>query len=220
MLRLLGCGDMAIATKEHAMSFDDKKEQLAALYEEFERQGAPFRVQAVCVKGCADCCIQVGTVAATTLEGMLIREYLEGWSKPSREAVRRRLRVNRREKLTQVFARCAFLDEEQVCTVYPVRPFSCRRLYSVKICGEQGPVIHRRAMALASRTIEILQDLDPAGCSGHLSFILYLLEKQEFRRAYHQGRWNRGRFQKLVERYRLAVHADRSVRGESSPPVL
>jgi uncharacterized protein len=202
------------------MKLAEKKRQLVALYEAFERQVAPFRAQAVCVKGCADCCIQVGTVAATTLEGMVIREYLEGWSKPARKAVRQRLHANRREKLTQVFARCAFLDEEQACTVYPVRPFSCRRLYSVKTCGDQGPVIHRRAMALASRTIEVLQDLDPAGCSGHLSFILYLLEKQEFRRAYLQRVWNPGNFQELLERYQLALHTDRSGRGKSSPPVM
>jgi uncharacterized protein len=202
------------------MRLGAKKEQLFSLYEEFERQVAPFRAQAVCVKGCADCCIQVGTVAATTLEGIVIREYLEGWSNSAREAVQQRLRANRREKLTQVFARCAFLDDEQACTVYPVRPFSCRRLYSVKTCGEQGPVIHRRAMALASRTIEMLQELDPAGCSGHLSFILYLLEKQEFRRTYLEGRWNRDSFQRLVERYQLALHTDRNGRGKSSPPVM
>jgi len=202
------------------MSFDEQKEQLAALYEEFERQVAPFRALAVCVKGCADCCIQVGTVAATTLEGMMIHEYLQGWSREQMAALKVRLKQNRREKLAQVFARCAFLDDEQACTVYPVRPFSCRRLYSVKTCGEQGPVIHRRAMALASRTIEILQDLDPAGYSGHLSFILHLLEKQEFRRAYLQGVWNAGNFQELVERYQLALHTDRSGRGKSSPPML
>jgi len=199
-------------TMPSVMRLPEKKGQLFSLYEEFERRVAPFRAQAVCVKGCADCCIQVGTVAATTLEGMVLRGYLEGWSKQSREAVRQRLRANRREKLTQVFARCAFLDEKQACTVYPVRPFSCRRLYSVKTCGEQGPVVHRQAMALASRIIEVLQDLDPAGCSGHLSFILHLLGKKEFRRAYLQGIWNPGRFQKLVERYQLMAHADK-VRG-------
>lgn len=198
---------------------DEKKEQLVALCEGFEREIAPFRAQAVCVKGCADCCIQVGTVAATTLEGMVICEYLKGWSQPAREAVRRRLRMNRREKLTQVFARCAFLDEKQACTVYPVRPFSCRRLYSVKTCGEQGPVVHRAAMALASRTLQALQDLDPAGCSGHLSFILHLLDNKEFQRAYLEGLWNPGRLQKLVECYQLTVHTDRSGRGKSSPPV-
>ena len=202
------------------MSFDEQKEQLAALYEEFERQVAPFRAQAVCLKGCADCCIQVGTVAATTLEGMVIREYLQGWSREQMADLKVRLKQNRSEKLAQVFARCAFLDEEKACTVYPVRPFSCRRLYSVKTCGEQGPVIHRRAMALASRTIEVLQDLDPAGCSGHLSFILYLLEKPEFRRAYLQGVWNAENFQELVERYQLTLHTNRSGQGRSSPPVM
>ena len=207
-------------TMPSVMRLAEKKGRLFSLYEEFERRVAPFRAQAVCVKGCADCCIQVGTVAATTLEGMVIREYLEGWSKPARKAVRQRLHANRREKLTQVFARCAFLDEEQACTVYPVRHFSCRRLYSVKTCGDQGPVIHRRAMALASRTIEVLQDLDPAGCSGHLSFILYLLEKPEFRRAYLQGVWNAENFQELVERYQLTLHTNRSGQGRSSPPVM
>ena len=194
------------------MSFDEQKEQLAALYEEFERQVAPFRAQAVCLKGCADCCIQVGTVAATTLEGMVIREYLQGWSREQMADLKVRLKQNRSEKLAQVFARCAFLDEEKACTVYPVRPFSCRRLYSVKTCGEQGPVIHRRAMALAAQTIHALQDLDPAGCSGHVSFILHLLDKVEFRRVYHQGLWNPGNFQRLLERYQLTLHAEK-VRG-------
>jgi hypothetical protein len=195
---------------ESAVRLDKRKAQLLALYEEFEGEITRFRAQAVCVKGCADCCIQVGTVAATTLEGMVIREYLEGWPRRSQEEVRQRLRINRSEKLAQVFARCAFLDEEQACTVYLVRPFSCRRLYSVKTCGDHGPVIHRRAMALAGRTIAALQDLDPAGCSGHLSFILHLLDQKEFRRAYLQGLWNPGRFQKLVERYRLTAHTDRT----------
>ena len=169
----------AMKTMPSGMRLDEEKGQLFSLYEEFERRVAPFRSQTVCVKGCADCCIQVGTVAATTLEGMVIREYLEGWPRESRKAVRRRLRMNRREKLTQVFARCAFLDEKQACTVYPVRPFSCRRLYSVKVCGEHGPVIHRRAMALASQTIEAMQALESVGCSGHLSFVLHLLDNKE-----------------------------------------
>jgi Fe-S-cluster containining protein len=207
-------------TMPSVMTLAEKKGQLFSLYEEFERRVAPFRAQAVCVKGCADCCIQVGTVAATTLEGMVLREYLDGWSKPAREDVRQRLRMNRREKLSQVFARCAFLDDKHACTVYPVRPFSCRRLYSVKTCGEQGPVVHRAAMALASQTIQVLQELDQAGCSGHLSFILNLLDKREFRRAYLQGVWNAGNFQELVELYQLALHTDRSGRGKSSPPVM
>ena len=57
-------------TMPSVMRLGDKKQQLVALYEEFEHQVAPLRAEAVCIKGCADCCIQVGTVAATTLEGM------------------------------------------------------------------------------------------------------------------------------------------------------
>jgi len=39
-------------------------------------------------------------------------------------------------------------------------------------------------VALAKRAVREMQQLDDTGYSGHLSFILYLLERPEFRKLY------------------------------------
>ena len=67
------------------------------------------------------------------------------------------------------------------------RPFSCRRLYSLRRCSDGGPMVHRQAMAVARQTIIEIQHLDKNGYSGHHSFILYLLDQQEFRSFYRSG---------------------------------
>jgi hypothetical protein len=69
-------------------------------------------------------------------------------------------------------------------------------------------VVHRRAFIVGQQKEKELQRLDPAGCSGHLSFILHLLEKRASRQAYLQGNWNAEDFKDLIERYQLVVHRD------------
>jgi hypothetical protein len=184
----------------------EKKRLVFKLYDEHERLVEPFKEQAVCEKGCASCCIDVGKVGATTLEGLIILEYLQGWDHQAIEEINRRLRENRSEKLNSVLLRCPFLDEEASCRIYAVRPFSCRRLYSVKKCDGQGAVVHRQAHVLGQKIEKELQDLDPEGCSGHLSFILHLLEKEPFRRGYMKGSWKVEDFRDIIKRYELVVH--------------
>jgi hypothetical protein len=58
-----------------------------------------------------------------------------------------------------------------------------------------------------------LQQLDPGGCSGHLSFILHLLEDESFRRHYLQGNWNEEDFRGMIERYRLVIHKGGTLPG-------
>jgi hypothetical protein len=53
-----------------------------------------------------------------------------------------------------------------------------------------------------------LQELDPDGCSGHLSFILHLLEREPFRRGYLKGSWKVEDFRDIIESYELVVHGD------------
>ena len=137
---------------------------------------------------------------------MIILEYLQGWDHRAIEELNRSLRENRSEKLNSALVRCPFLDEEASCRIYEVRPFSCRRLYSVKKCDGQGAVVHRQAFVLGQKAEKELQELDPEGCSGHLSFILHLLESEAFRRDYVQGRWRLEDFREIFERYKLLVH--------------
>ena len=190
------------------MDYRKKKKEVFKLYDEYERLVEPFKSQAVCEKGCASCCIDVGSVGATTLEALIILEHLKGWDQPERLEIDRSLRENRHDKVNSVLVRCAFLDEEQSCRIYSVRPFSCRRLYSVRKCDGQGAVVHRQATVLGQRIEKELQNLDPGGCSGHLSFILRLLEKEPFRRGYLQGSWKVEDFRDILKRYELVVHRD------------
>jgi hypothetical protein len=188
------------------LDYRKKKKQVFKLYDKYERQVEPFKSQAVCEMGCASCCIDVGSVGATTLEGLIITEYLQGWDRQALKEIHRGLRENRNHKLKQVFVRCAFLDQEQSCRIYAVRPFSCRRLYSVKKCEGRGAVVHRQAVVLGQKIEKELQELDPGGCSGHLSFILRLLEKNGFQEGYLRQNWSTEKFKAIIERYELAVH--------------
>ena len=188
------------------MDVKEKKKQVFKLYDKYERLAQPFMSQAVCEKGCASCCIDVGSVGATTLEGLIILEHIQGWDRKALKEIERVLRENRKDKLNQVFARCAFLDQEQSCRIYALRPFSCRRLYSLRKCDGHGAVVHRQAVALGQKIEKELQNLDPDGCSGHLSFILHLLEKHGFRQDYLRENWSVKKFKDIIEQYELVVH--------------
>jgi hypothetical protein len=192
----------------YKLDFTEKKKQVFNLYDKYERLVQPYKAQAVCEKGCASCCIDVGSVGATTLEGLIILEYIQGWDRQALKEINRNLGENRNDKLSQVFSRCAFLDQEQSCRIYAVRPFSCRRLYSVRQCDGQGAVVHRQAVMLGQKIEKELQKLDPDGCSGHLSFILHLLEREPFRRGYLKGSWKVEDFRDIIESYELVVHGD------------
>ena len=190
----------------YKLNYREKKKQVFKLYDKYERLVQPFMSQAVCEKGCASCCIDVGSVGATTLEGLIILEHIQGWGRQALREINRVLRENRKDKLNQVFARCAFLDQEQSCRIYAVRPFSCRRLYSLRKCDGQGAVVHRQAVALGQKIEKELQNLDADGCSGHLSFILHLLEKHGFRQDYLRESWSEAEFKEIIEQYELVVH--------------
>jgi len=192
--------------KSGTVDLDTKKKQIFKLYEKYERLVEPFKDQAVCEKGCASCCIDVGSVGATTLEGLIITEYIQRWDRQAIKEINRGLRENRHGKLNSVLVRCAFLDEEQNCLIYEVRPFSCRRLYSMRRCEGQGPVVHRQAYIIGQKTEKELQQLDSEGCSGHLSFILRLLEKNGSRQGYLRENWSTEKFKDIIERYELVVH--------------
>jgi hypothetical protein len=51
-----------------------------------------------------------------------------------------------------------------------------------------------------------LQQLDPHGCSGHLSFILDLLVQEGFRQGYLRGNWELEDFRNTIASYELVPH--------------
>ncbi len=166
----------------------EKRARLHDLYARFAKAAEPHVVSAVCGPGCADCCTTVGSVDITTMEGMMILRHLQGLSPAVREAFNKKLKLNRKQKAEAEYARCAFLLENNLCGIYEERPFSCRRLYSLETCGEAtGPTVHREVWSLSESTVSALQQLDDTGYSGHLSYILQLLQDPKFRKTYLDG---------------------------------
>lgn len=167
----------------------EKRTKLKELYSQYEEDVAEFKKSAACVKGCADCCIGVGNIDITTFEGIIIHDRLATFKGPLKSEIKARLAQNKMERENGRLSRCAFLRADKTCMIYDIRPFSCRWLYSVKKCIGGSPTIHRQALTLAKQTVKKIQQLDFSGYSGHISYILYLLDKKEFRNLYLRGKF-------------------------------
>jgi Fe-S-cluster containining protein len=167
----------------------EKREKLKELYSQYEKDVAEFKKSAACVKGCADCCIDVGNIDITTLEGIIIHDRVNTFEKSLKSEIKTGLAKNKMEREKGRLSRCAFLKADNTCMIYNIRPFSCRRLYSVKKCDGASPTIHRQALNLAGQTVKKIQRLDSSGYSGHISYILFLLDGEEFRKLYLYGKF-------------------------------
>ena len=172
------------------MDFTEKMSRVQNVYEQFEADTAEFRQAAVCKPGCAYCCNEMGTIDITTLEGVMIHERLAQLKRPALSKVTKQLTrdIRRREKNEKT--RCPLLQKNNRCMIYTTRPFSCRQLYSLKLCGEQGPTLHRQAVSLAKTAVAMIQAIDDTGYSGHLSYGLHMLGSEKFWRVYRTGGFN------------------------------
>ena len=169
------------------MEFDKKIVLLNDIYPDHDAAVRPYMSAAICKKGCAFCCTHYGSLDITTLEGFIIYERIDRYKRPLKIRIKKAISQNRRRKENGKTARCPFLNRENGCTIYDVRPFSCRQLYSLKDCREYGPTLHRRAVEINARTIERLQHLDDTGYSGHISYIISMLDDRDFRTLYTGG---------------------------------
>ena len=172
------------------MDLKDKQKQLIEIYDQFEKDLEPYQKDALCKPGCSFCCTHFGSVDITTLEGYRIIQFLKGLPKPQQKTLQKKMDKNKKERENQKTSSCPFLKPDNTCLIYEVRPYSCRRLYSVKKCGDEGPTVHRQAMDLSQKTLRTLQSLDSNGYSGHITFILYLLRQSDFLNHYLSGGFN------------------------------
>ena len=169
------------------MTFKEKREQLKLIYRCFEESAYAYKKDAICKIGCTYCCMHAGSIDIITLEGLIIRESINTFPKVIKTRIKKKLSSNRRDKENRKIAPCPFLKADNTCMIYEIRPFSCRRLYSTQECRGRGPTVHRQVMKLAGETVKDMQRLDHTGYSGHISFILYLLDKPAFRKLYLSG---------------------------------
>jgi hypothetical protein len=188
------------------MNPTQKRERLFSIYEEFERDAAPWIKDALCGPGCSFCCTHFGSVDVTTLEALNIHDFVMRLPDEDREALRRGISANRELKLAGRAAPCPFLAEDQTCRIHAARPFSCRQLYSVQPCGATGPTVHRGARELVQATIRKLQQLDDTGYSGHISFVLTLLENPSFLERYRSGGFSPEAVAEFGRQHRLIIN--------------
>jgi hypothetical protein len=183
-----------------------KMASLQEIYNEFEVATSPYRQGALCRPGCAFCCTHFGRLDITTLEGLVIQERIGRFGEADRVRIRRKVERNRRDKEHGRVSVCPFIDEESRCRIYEARPFSCRQLYSLAPCENRGPTVHRRVVELARESVSRLQCLDENGYSGHLTFILRLLETRSFLETYLAGGFEPGRIQDFGKTHGIVIH--------------
>lgn len=125
------------------------------IYEIHDRERAIKTVMLACQKGCAACCQQL--VACTKLEWEPIEKYIKenGLKKTilmrEMDAIKRWLDYRKanlaafRDDPTKALrehrgVKCVFLNRENGCDVYPVRPMNCRVISSTTRCvGLKNP---------------------------------------------------------------------------------
>lgn len=196
----------------------DRLEILFAVYRRFEEEARVWLLQAACRPGCAACCIDVGRMDMTTLEGLNVLRGMEKLSPGSRKKAAKRLRKDSRERRGSGPVRCAFLDRRDLCLIYGHRPFSCRQLYSVKPCEHGPPTVHRGAYALSRRFIEEIKKLDEGGLHGHMPGVVALLSEPDFLDAYLEGSLDETETAAWAERFGLAVNAGLTARSRPPSP--
>ncbi len=188
------------------MTLEEKKKRLKEIYARFEIDAYEFKKDAICKIGCTYCCTDVGNVDIITLEGVIIQERVNGLPQPVKGQVKRKIAQNKREKEKEKITRCPFLKEDNTCLIYDIRPFSCRQLYSVRECRNRGPTVHRQATELAKEAVKEMQQIDDTGYSGHMSFILYLLDRPGFRKSYLSGGFDPGKIAKFGKTHGLVIN--------------
>lgn len=167
---------------------ETKIKMLTQIYDRFIQNTGPFWAHAVCERGCAFCCTDAGSIDVTTLEALRIRTHLKNLPRPRQVALTKALAKDAKRREKNQASACPFLSKSRACSIYDIRPFSCRRIYSLKKCGpEQPPQLHRQVMQIAQNTLTELQQIDITGYSGHISFIMHMLEAPKFLSTYLAG---------------------------------
>jgi uncharacterized protein len=172
------------------MDIINKQNQLVEIYDRFEKDMRPFKKDALCKAGCSFCCTHFGNVDIITLEGFRIMQYLRGLPKQQQKNLQKKIDNNKKDRENQKTSPCPFIKSDKTCLIYEIRPYSCRRLYSVKKCGRNGPTVHRQAEELSKETVVKLQTLDSTGYSGHITHILHLFRQPDFLSLYVSGGFN------------------------------
>jgi len=185
-----------------------KVEALTQVYKIYDEYSATLDL--VCKSKCAHCCTT--NVTITTLEGYKIVDDLIASGKQNvleriigTQVIPRfqpLLTTNRMAELCAADAKvphedtagewqdCSLLSDS-LCSIYTLRPFGCRCFVSRQNCGETGYAdIDDFTASVNTVFLQVIENIDAAGCSGNLIDVLQFMASDDKRRVYEQGEVN------------------------------
>ncbi len=180
-------------------------DQIYRVYDEFVAG-----LHTACKKYCAGCCTR--NVTLTTLEGYFIATHMISYGKSSlfenieRAIPERRFQpkttTNRladlcmkgedppEEKHENLSESCPLL-KDNLCPIYPVRPFGCRCLVSKQDCRKQGYAeIDPFILSVNNLFLQFIEHVDFQGFSGNLIDVLKFMASKNNRRSYKRNTLN------------------------------
>jgi Fe-S-cluster containining protein len=182
-------------------------ERLASLKKIYEiHDQFALEVQSACRSGCVTCC--TCNVTATTMEGLLVYDHLisTGQCNQLENIMASWPSARFQPKITlnhmvALYARgeeppdeihdpsaggCPLLKEE-LCSIYPVRPFGCRAMLSASDCSLSGEAQMSSFMLSVNNVImQYLEAVDQPGGTGNLIDVLRYLSVEARHEAYLQ----------------------------------
>lgn len=179
----------------------DKHQILQLIFDTFEKWCSDQKdLTPACYKGCNVCCTQNVTITALEAESILRyiqREKKSDWFTTQISQNRKHQRpgfstndfakacLEEREVPSQPqnnAAGCPFL-EENICMIYPVRPFSCRHFVSSSVCKPGQPAtIPDYYLEASTAVTQIIEHLGQKEYWGNMLDVLpALLDISEFR---------------------------------------
>ena len=190
------------------MSLVKKLEALNRVYNIYDEFSASLDL--ACRAKCAHCCTT--NVTMTTLEAFKI---IDDITAAGRQNLIDRLKTmdgiprfkpllttNRMAELCAADAKipaedaadqgqnCSLLDND-LCTIYDLRPFGCRCFVSRQNCGELGYAdIDDFTASVNTVFLQVIEHLDAEGCSGNSFDVLRVMASDDKQRAYESGRLN------------------------------
>jgi Fe-S-cluster containining protein len=189
-----------------AMNMSQRLALLKTIYDIHHRY-VPASPWGACRAGCATCC--TCHVTATTLEGFMVVRHLvtSGRGDVLDRYIKTAPKARFRPKITlnQMVAMCAQAEalpdeirdpcaggcqfrENDLCAIYPVRPFGCRAMVSTVDCGDSGEAQMPSFLLSVNNVImQYLEAVDRPGGTGNLIDVLTYLAVDVHCEAYEQG---------------------------------
>jgi Fe-S-cluster containining protein len=180
-------------------------DQIYSVYDEFVA-----RLDIACKKYCAGCCTR--NVTLTTLEGYFITTHMISSGESSLfENIESALPKKRFQPLTTTNRladlsmkgedfpeekhhdsneRCPLL-KDNLCPIYPVRPFACRCFVSKKDCRKQGYAeVDPFVLSVNNLFLQVIEHVDFQGFSGNLIDVLKFMASETNRHNYKNNTLN------------------------------